>query len=92
MSAPEQAFLERRLRPGARPIDPAPGALVSPVDGIVLHAGTADVEDLSSTVVRVKVRASLNPAQSPYVLVPREDELRRRQGAWAALCVCMPTS
>ncbi len=34
------AFFVRRLRPGARPIDPAPDALVSPVDGTVAWAGT----------------------------------------------------
>ena len=45
----------RRLRLGARRVDPAPGALVSPVDGIVLHTGSADVVDLSSTIIRVKV-------------------------------------
>lgn len=33
------AFFTRRLRPGARPIDPAPGAVVSPCDGVVQAAG-----------------------------------------------------
>lgn len=51
-----QAFLARRLLKGVRHIDPTPGALLSPVDGIVLHTGSADVTDLSSTVIRVKVR------------------------------------
>jgi phosphatidylserine decarboxylase len=34
------ALFTRRLRPGARPIDPAPDALVSPVDGTVAWLGT----------------------------------------------------
>ncbi|MBX7099971.1 MAG: archaetidylserine decarboxylase [Myxococcaceae bacterium] len=32
-------FFTRRLKPGLRPIDPAPEALVSPVDGAVSEAG-----------------------------------------------------
>lgn len=33
------AFFTRELTPGARPIDPAPGTVVSPVDGITSAAG-----------------------------------------------------
>ncbi len=36
------AFFTRALRPGARPQDPAPGALVSPVDGTVSQLGLMD--------------------------------------------------
>lgn len=32
-------FFTRRLRPGARPVDPDPAALVSPVDGAISQAG-----------------------------------------------------
>jgi phosphatidylserine decarboxylase len=33
------AFFTRALKPGARPVDPEPGAVVSPVDGLVSQAG-----------------------------------------------------
>jgi phosphatidylserine decarboxylase len=33
------AFFTRALKPDARPVDPAPGAVVSPVDGAVSQAG-----------------------------------------------------
>jgi len=36
------ALFTRRLRPGARPIDPAPDALVSPVDGTLAWRGATD--------------------------------------------------
>jgi phosphatidylserine decarboxylase len=36
------AFFTRALRAGARPHDPAPGALVSPVDGTVSQLGSLD--------------------------------------------------
>lgn len=32
----------RRLRPGARPIDPDPSVVVAPSDGVVVQAGTAE--------------------------------------------------
>src|SRR5438105_4050938 len=35
------AFFTRRLRAGARPIDPDPEVVVSPVDGAVVEFGTA---------------------------------------------------
>jgi phosphatidylserine decarboxylase len=34
-------FFTRKLRPGARPIDDAPGRVVSPADGVVVEAGLA---------------------------------------------------
>jgi phosphatidylserine decarboxylase len=34
-----QELFVRRLRPGARPLDPAPGSVVSPVDGCLSAAG-----------------------------------------------------
>lgn len=34
-----EALFTRRLKPGARPVDPAPAALVSPVDGTVAWVG-----------------------------------------------------
>ncbi len=40
------AFFTRELRSGARPVDPAPGALVSPVDAAVSQAGTASGDTL----------------------------------------------
>jgi len=36
-----EALFTRRLRPGVRPIDPRPGAMVSPVDGTCAYAGPA---------------------------------------------------
>jgi phosphatidylserine decarboxylase len=39
-------FFTRRLRPGARPIDPDPGVMVSPVDGRVSAAGACDGDRL----------------------------------------------
>ncbi len=38
------AFFTRRLRPGARPVDPDPKALVCPADGVLEDAGTIDAE------------------------------------------------
>jgi phosphatidylserine decarboxylase len=35
-------FFVRELAPGARPVDPAPGAIVSPVDGTVSQAGAIE--------------------------------------------------
>jgi phosphatidylserine decarboxylase len=40
------AFFTRRLKPGSRPIDPDPQALVSPVDGLLSAAGTCDQDRL----------------------------------------------
>ena len=34
-------FFTRKLRPGARPIDDAPGRVVSPADGTVVECGLA---------------------------------------------------
>jgi phosphatidylserine decarboxylase len=34
-------FFTRKLRPGARPIDDAPGRVVSPADGVIVEAGLA---------------------------------------------------
>lgn len=39
-------FFTRELQPDARPIDPAPDALISPVDGTVSAAGQVDGESL----------------------------------------------
>ncbi len=36
------AFFTRALRPGARPVDPDPAAIVSPVDGTVSQAGVIE--------------------------------------------------
>ena len=36
------AFFTRALRPDARPLDPTPGALISPADGTVSQAGPID--------------------------------------------------
>jgi phosphatidylserine decarboxylase len=40
------AFFTRALRPGTRPIDPDPAAIVSPVDGTVSEAGTLTADRL----------------------------------------------
>jgi phosphatidylserine decarboxylase len=40
------AFFTRALKPGARPVDPAPEAIVSPVDGAVMQAGPIDRDTL----------------------------------------------
>ncbi len=37
-----EALFTRELRPESRPVDPPPGVLVSPVDGTVAFAGTAE--------------------------------------------------
>jgi len=34
-------FFTRKLRPGARPVDDAPGRVVSPADGVIVEAGLA---------------------------------------------------
>jgi phosphatidylserine decarboxylase len=39
-------FFTRALRPGARPVDPDPRAIVSPVDGTVSEAGTLTTDRL----------------------------------------------
>jgi len=39
-------FFTRALRPGARPVDPDPRAIVSPVDGTVSEAGTLSADRL----------------------------------------------
>jgi phosphatidylserine decarboxylase len=46
-------FFTRPLRNGARPIDPAPGAFVSPVDGAVSQAGAIH----SGTIMQAKGRS-----------------------------------
>jgi phosphatidylserine decarboxylase len=45
-------FFVRRLRPGVRPIDPAPDAIISPCDGVVAAAGRAD----GGTMIQAKGR------------------------------------
>jgi phosphatidylserine decarboxylase len=40
------AFFTRALRPGARPVDAAPAALISPVDGAVSQIGRSDGSSL----------------------------------------------
>lgn len=39
-------FFARRLRPGARPIEPDPAAVISPCDGVVAAIGTASAGEL----------------------------------------------
>ena len=62
------SFFTRALRPGARPVDPAPDVLVSPVDGSVSQLGPID----GSWVVQAKGLA--------YTL---EDLLDEATAAWA---------
>lgn len=45
-------FFVRRLRPGARPIDPAPDAVVSPCDGLVAVSGRSE----GGTLIQAKGR------------------------------------
>lgn len=45
-------FFARRLRHGARAVDPAPGAIISPCDGVLAARGTA----ASGTLVQAKGR------------------------------------
>jgi phosphatidylserine decarboxylase len=45
-------FFVRRLQPGARPIDPAPDAIVSPCDGVVAACGTSE----GGTLIQAKGR------------------------------------
>jgi len=44
------AFFTRRLKPGSRPVDPDPAALVSPVDAMLIAAGAV----ADGTVIEVK--------------------------------------
>jgi phosphatidylserine decarboxylase len=46
------AFFTRRLKPGTRPIDPDPGALLSPADGRLEDAGVIEV----GSTLRIKGR------------------------------------
>jgi len=39
-------FFARRLRPGARPVDPAPDAIISPCDGVIAARGVAAAGEL----------------------------------------------
>lgn len=62
-------FFLRGLRPGMRPVDAqTPGAMVSPVDGKILHVGSADVGELSSVLLeQVKgVTYSLQEFVGPF--------------------------
>lgn len=43
-------FFVRGLKPGVRPVDPAPDALVSPVDGLVASVGTIDAGRFAQAV------------------------------------------
>lgn len=85
-----EALFTRKLRPGVRPIDDRPGALVSPVDGRVAAVGTTSYGHLEVAPGRaVDVRALtgedypterdvavlyLSPKDYHRVHVPREGE------------------
>ena len=83
-----EALFTRRLKPGARPVDGAPEALVSPVDGTVAFVGptvdgcievadgkTLDLSDLLATSLdgeRDVIVLYLSPRDYHRVHVPRE--------------------
>lgn len=58
-------FFTRRLRPGSRPLDPDPAALLSPVDGVVSQAGALDHDRLLQAKGRRYRLAELIGAEAP---------------------------
>lgn len=50
------AFFTRALRPGARPVDADPAALVSPCDGVISQIGELQGEELLQATVAAKRR------------------------------------
>ncbi len=63
------AFFTRALRPGARPADADPRALVSPVDGAVSQAGPLDGSWLVQAKGHAYTLEALLDAQSPWPAV-----------------------
>ena len=53
------AFFTRALQPGARPLDPDPGALISPVDGTISQLGDIDGERIFQAKGRSYTAAEL---------------------------------
>src|SRR5205807_8065305 len=70
------AFFTRGLVPGARPIDPDPGSLASPVDGSVSQIGRLDGACPVQAKGRAYTRASLLAAHLSWAQ-------RFREGAFA---------
>jgi phosphatidylserine decarboxylase len=57
-------FFSRALKPGARPVDPDPRAVVSPVDGTVSEAGRVEAEScLQAKGIRYPVSRLLGDAE-----------------------------
>lgn len=89
------ALFTRRLRPGVRPLDPAPDALVSPVDGTVAFVGTTEAGRFEVAPGRTLSLADLlqepiederdvfvlylSPTNYHRVHCPREGEVVRRR-------------
>ncbi|HET9623086.1 MAG TPA: archaetidylserine decarboxylase [Kofleriaceae bacterium] len=70
-------FFARRLVPGARPIDPAPGAVISPCDGVVAARGLAH----DGVLVQVKGR----DYQLAQLVADRERADRLTGGAYETI-------
>ena len=59
-------FFTRALKPGARPIDPSPGAIVSPADGAVSQAGVIERGELiQAKGIRYSFQALAGACASP---------------------------
>ncbi len=60
-----QEFFTRKLKPGARPIDPAPDSVVSPADGVIVEVGAVrdglliDAKDAGFTLADLVADAAL---------------------------------
>ena len=74
------AFFYRSLKPGARPLDPNPNALLSPADGRVLQFGKiegGDIEQVKGMTYSVDAllgRESPSPPSSPGTTAPSEKD------------------
>ena len=72
-------FFTRKLRPGARPIDDAPGRVVSPADGTIVECGAGDRGQIDS--------GEGQPLRSRQ----RCSTTRRRRRGWRAAPTSSPT-
>ncbi|KAH8664159.1 phosphatidylserine decarboxylase-domain-containing protein [Xylariales sp. PMI_506] len=77
------AFFYRTLKPGARPLDPRPNALLSPSDGRVLQFGQiqgGDIEQVKGMTYSIDAllgKTSRSPSISSSGSGPREESARR---------------
>jgi phosphatidylserine decarboxylase len=76
------AFFVRRLRPGARPLDPDPAALLSPCDGTLQALGSVERGTL--------LQAKGQDYSLGELLGCTGDEAGRLEGAWTATIYLSP--